>query len=267
MQHPQDSAWHIINSIHMWLFFFNWSIIALQCCVSLCYTTKWVGSMYIYIHSLLSLPPPIPPLQVITEHLAELPVLYSCFPLVICFIQGSVYMSNLISQSSHLSFPQPHSHSIYTCLFSTSVSLFLLWELVHLYHFSMFHIQAIIYDICFLFLTSLCMTVSRSIQVSTDDPISFLFMRPHGMQPTRLLYPWNFPGKNTGVGNPSLHQGISSTQGLNPDLLDCRWVLHHLSHQGSPPNMECFMNLHVILAQGPCQSSLLLLLLSRFSRV
>ena len=24
--------------------------------------------------------------------------------------------------------------------------------------------------------------------------------RPHGLQPTRLLHPWDFPGKNTGVG-------------------------------------------------------------------
>ena len=24
--------------------------------------------------------------------------------------------------------------------------------------------------------------------------------RPHGLQPTRLLHPWNFPGNNTGVG-------------------------------------------------------------------
>ena len=23
---------------------------------------------------------------------------------------------------------------------------------------------------------------------------------PHGLQPTRLLYPWNSPGKNSGVG-------------------------------------------------------------------
>ena len=23
---------------------------------------------------------------------------------------------------------------------------------------------------------------------------------PHGLQPTRLLFPWDFPGKNTGVG-------------------------------------------------------------------
>ena len=25
-------------------------------------------------------------------------------------------------------------------------------------------------------------------------------LRPHGLQPTRLLRPWNSPGKNTGVG-------------------------------------------------------------------
>ena len=30
--------------------------------------------------------------------------------------------------------------------------------------------------------------------------------RPHGLQPTRLLHPWEFPGKSTGVGfqGPSL---------------------------------------------------------------
>ena len=26
------------------------------------------------------------------------------------------------------------------------------------------------------------------------------FLRPHGLQPTRLLHPWDFPGKSTGVG-------------------------------------------------------------------
>ena len=26
---------------------------------------------------------------------------------------------------------------------------------------------------------------------------------PHGLQPTRLLHPWDFPGKSTGVGVPS----------------------------------------------------------------
>ena len=41
------------------------------------------------------------------------------------------------------------------------------------------------------------------------------------------------PGKNTGVGCHALLQGIFPTQGLNADLLHCRWTLYHLSHQGS----------------------------------
>ena len=35
----------------------------------------------------------------------------------------------------------------------------------------------------------------------------------------RLLSPWNFPVKNTGMGYQSLLQGIFLTQGLNPHLL------------------------------------------------
>ena len=43
---------------------------------------------------------------------------------------------------------------------------------------------------------------------------------------------WNSPGQNTGVGSLSLLQGIVPTQGSNPGLLHCRWILHQLSHQG-----------------------------------
>ena len=56
--------------------------------------------------------------------------------------------------------------------------------------------------------------------------------RPHGLYPTRLLCPWNFPGKSTGVGCHFLLQGIFPTQGLNPGLLHCRQTLYPLSHQG-----------------------------------
>ena len=38
----------------------------------------------------------------------------------------------------------------------------------------------------------------------------------------RLLHLWNSPGRNTGVGNHSLLQGIFLTQGSNPGLLYCR---------------------------------------------
>ena len=35
----------------------------------------------------------------------------------------------------------------------------------------------------------------------------------------RLLCPWDFPGKSTGVGCHALLQGIISTQGSNPCLM------------------------------------------------
>ena len=48
---------------------------------------------------------------------------------------------------------------------------------------------------------------------------------------TRFLHPWDFPGKNNGVGFHFLLQEIFLTQGLNPGLLHCRQTLYRLSHQ------------------------------------
>ena len=42
---------------------------------------------------------------------------------------------------------------------------------------------------------------------------------PHGLQPTRLLCPWDSPGKNTGAGCHVLLQGIFMTRGSNQHLL------------------------------------------------
>ena len=41
--------------------------------------------------------------------------------------------------------------------------------------------------------------------------LCLIFCDPHGPQPARLLCPWNFPGKNTGVGCHFLFQGIFLT--------------------------------------------------------
>ena len=51
---------------------------------------------------------------------------------------------------------------------------------------------------------------------------------PHG-----LYSPWNSPGQNAGVGSLSLLQGVFPTQGSNPGLPHCGWILHQLSHKGS----------------------------------
>ena len=58
---------------------------------------------------------------------------------------------------------------------------------------------------------SVCESVSRSVVSGS--------LRSHGLQPTRLLCPWDFPGKDTGVGCHSLLQGTFPTQKLNPGLL------------------------------------------------
>ena len=59
------------------------------------------------------------------------------------------------------------------------------------------------------------------------------FLRSHG-----LYSPWNSPGQNTGMGSLSLLQGIFPTQGLNPGLPHCRWILYQLSQKGSPKTLE-----------------------------
>ena len=48
-------------------------------------------------------------------------------------------------------------------------------------------------------------------------------LRPHGPEPTRLLCPWDSPGKNTGVGCHAFLQGIFPTRGSDPRLV-------HLQH-------------------------------------
>ena len=68
-------------------------------------------------------------------------------------------------------------------------------------------------------------------------------LQPFWLQLSRLLCPWNFPGKNTGVGCHFLLQGIFPTQESNNGLLCLlHWQvdalpLHHL---GSP--IHCLLN-------------------------
>ena len=60
----------------------------------------------------------------------------------------------------------------------------------------------------------------------------------NSLQPHRLYNPWNSPGRNTEVGSLSFLQGIFPTQGLNPGLPYCRWLLYQLSHKGTPRILE-----------------------------
>ena len=68
-----------------------------------------------------------------------------------------------------------------------------------------------------------CVYMPRPSVVSDSLP-------PRGLQPARLLCPWNSPDKKIGVGSHALFQGIFLTQGSNPGFLHCRQILYHLSH-------------------------------------
>ena len=68
--------------------------------------------------------------------------------------------------------------------------------------------------------TSLSIVCVLSHSVVSDS------LRPHGLEPTRLLYPWDFSYKNTGVGCHSLLQKIFPTQGSNLHLL--QWQVNSL---------------------------------------
>ena len=85
-------------------------------------------------------------------------------------------------------------------------------------HASPLHIQALIGTPCVCVCPSV---VSNSLQ-------------SHELEPTRLLYPWDFPGKNTAVGCHVLLQGIFPTQGSNLCLPHYRHTLYCRSHKGRP---------------------------------
>ena len=60
---------------------------------------------------------------------------------------------------------------------------------------------------------------SLTVAAAAKSPPSCPTLRPHGLQPARLLCPWDSPGKNTGVGCHALLHGIFPTQGSDLCLL------------------------------------------------
>ena len=112
-----------------------------------------------------------PPAHPLGHHraLSWAPQAISRLPLAIDFMHNSMHMSAPLSQlipSSPSPPPRPHGHSLHLHLYSCPANR---------YHFSRFHICVNTRYLLF-WLTSLWMTGSRSILVSKNDPISFLFM-------------------------------------------------------------------------------------------
>ena len=67
--------------------------------------------------------------------------------------------------------------------------------------------------------------------VETNSLCFFFFFnfRKFLLNTIGLYRPWNSPGQNTGMGSRSLLQGIFPSQGSNPGLPHCRWILYKLS--------------------------------------
>ena len=57
-------------------------------------------------------------------------------------------------------------------------------------------------------------------------------LRPHGLQPTRILHPWDSPGKSTGVG---CHRLLRQNAVLGCNLKNDRMISVHF--QGKPFNI------------------------------
>ena len=55
-------------------------------------------------------------------------------------------------------------------------------------------------------------------------------LRPRDYSPPGSSVLGDSPSNSTGMGCHTLFQGISPTQGSNPGLPHCRWILYHLSH-------------------------------------
>ena len=83
-------------------------------------------------------------------------------------------------------------------------------------------------------------------------------MRPHGLQPARLLCPWDSLGKNTGVGCHDLLQQIFPTQGSNSCLLCFQpWQVGSLPRE--PPGKPKRTKYMLYLFSKPFGKTLLLL--------
>ena len=79
-----------------------------------------------------------------------------------------------------------------------------------------------------------CKRILNSSCYCSVTKLSLILLRPYGIQPSRLLYTWDFPGKNNGVGCHFLFQGIFLTQGQNPSLLLWQVDSSPLSHGEAP---------------------------------
>ena len=91
-------------------------------------------------------------------------------------------------------------------------------------------------------ITSCCRLVPSHVRLLCDSYGLVAHQASLSVRFPRLLCPWDFPGKNTGVGCYFLLQGIFWTWGLNLQFL--RWQVDSLplNHLGSPMSIARVSN-------------------------
>ena len=99
----------------------------------------------------------------------------------------------------------------------------------YMWYYTLLSLHTTLHQLHYSFFISFwgCPSLSENCSVMSDS------LQLHG-----LYSPWNSLGQNTGVCSCSLLRGIFPTQGSNPGLSHCRWILYQLSHQGSPGILE-----------------------------
>ena len=88
-------------------------------------------------------------------------------------------------------------------------------------------------------------SILKEVKVKWSRSVVSDSLWPCGLKHSRLLHPWDSPGKNTGVGCHFLLQGIFLTQGSNPGLLHYRQTLSPLSHHPTSQSWsKSALNIH-----------------------
>ena len=103
-------------------------------------------------------------------------------------------------------------------------------DLVNLFALGLYHINSVNNHFIMELQISVHLKAKNCCLVAKSRPT---LLQAPGLWPARLLCPWDFPSKNTGVGCHSLLQGFP-TQGWNSSLLHWQVDSLPLSHQGSP---------------------------------
>ena len=130
--------------------------------------------VYPHIPPLLRLPPTllIPPLEVVAKHRTDLPVPCSCFPLAVLHLVVYICQCHSLT-SSQLTLPPPRvlKSILYICVF---IPVLPLGSSEPYFFFKIPYICVSIQYLFFSFwLTSLCMTDTRSIHLITNSTILF----------------------------------------------------------------------------------------------